>query len=428
MSEKLAILGGKKTREKPFPPHPIIGDEEKKAVMDVLNKGRLSTFVAAPGEDFLGGEKVRELERFFSEYHDTEYAVVFNSATAALHAAVVACGVQPGEEIITTPYTFTSTATCALMSNAVPLFADVKPDTFNINPVGIEKKISPLTKAIIPVHLFGNPADMKEIMEIAEENNLKVIEDAAQAPGAKYRNKLVGTFGDCAIFSLTENKNITSGEGGILITNDKEIAEICRLVRNHGEAVIAGQKKRTYKSVILGWNYRMTEVDAAIGIEQFKKLDYFTKERNKLANYLTKSLISIKGLSPPKVPEGNYHVYYVYAILYDKERIGIDRDLFVEALNAEGIPFGAGYVKPLYYSPIYHENKPFIYRYYKGDARYSPGLCPVAEKLHNEDLMTTVLTRPPATFEDMDDITSAIDKILDNIDILREMKYKRNNQ
>ena len=427
MSE-LAILGGRKVRKKPFPPHPMIGDEEKKAVMGVLNKGRLSTFIAAPGENFLGGEKVRELERLFSEYHDTEYAVVFNSATAALHAAVVACGVQPGEEIITTPYTFTSTATCAFMNNAIPVFADVKSDTFNINPVEIEKNVSPLTKAIIPVHLFGNPADMNEIMNIAKENNLKVIEDAAQAPGAKYRDKLVGTIGDCGIFSLTENKNITSGEGGVLITNDKEITEIARLVRNHGEAVIAGQKKRTYKSVILGWNYRMTEVDAAIGIEQFKKLDYFTKERNKLANYLTENLRGIKGLLPPKVTKVNYHAYYIYAVLYDKERIGIDRNLFVEALNAEGIPFGAGYVKPLYYSPIYHDNRPFIYQYYKGNARYSPGLCPVAEKLHNEDLMMTLLIRPPATFKDMDDITKAIEKILDNIDVLRNLKYKKSDQ
>ena len=168
----------------------------------------------------------------------------------------------------------------------------------------------------------------------------------------------------------------------------------------------------------------MTEVDAAIGIEQFKKLDYFTEERNKLADYLTKNLKMIEGISPPKVPEGNYHAYYVYAILYDKEKIGIDRDHFVEALNAEGIPFGAGYVKPLYHSPIYHENKPFIYRFYKGNARYSPGVCPVAEKLHNEALITTLLTRPPATFEDMDDIISAIKKILANINALREMKYK----
>ncbi|GAH68480.1 unnamed protein product, partial [marine sediment metagenome] len=269
------------------------------------------------------GKKIKEFENLFKKYHNTEYAVAFNSATAALHAAVVACGVQPGDEVITTPYTFTSTATCALMQNAVPVFADIKKDTFNINPEEIEKNISPLTKAIIVVHLFGNPADMYEIMQIAKDNNLRVIEDCAQAPGAKYQNRLVGTIGDCGIFSFTENKNITSGEGGMLITNDKEIAEVTRLVRNHGEALIAGQKKRTYKSSILGWNYRLTEVDAAIGIEQFKKMDYFNNERIKLANYLTYQLQNFEGLTPPYVYEENKHVYYVYALKYDELKVGI---------------------------------------------------------------------------------------------------------
>ena len=422
MKEKLAILGGPKTKKEPFPPHPIIGDEEKNAVMEVLNKGRLSTFIAAPGENFLGGEKIKQLERFFSEYHSTEYAVAFNSATAALHAAVVACGVQPGQEVITTPYTFTSTATCALMANAVPVFADIKPDTFNIDPEDIVKHISPLTKAIIPVHLFGNPAEMGKILEIASENDLKIIEDCAQAPAARYENNLVGTLGDCGIFSLTENKNITSGEGGMLITDDKNIAEIARLIRNHGEAVIAGQEKRTYSSTILGWNYRMTEVDAAIGVEQFKKLDGFTAERNNLANYLTERLRNFEGLTPPKVREGDYHAYYVYAVLYDREKIGIDRSLFVRALNEEGIPFGGGYIKPLYFSPIYHENRPFIYKYYEGNADYSPGTCPVAEYLHNDGLIMTLLTRPPATFKDMDCIIKAIEKIFDNIGLLRGME------
>ncbi|RLA64054.1 MAG: DegT/DnrJ/EryC1/StrS family aminotransferase [Epsilonproteobacteria bacterium] len=410
MSEKLAISGGEKVREKPFPPHPMIGWEEKKAVMDVLNTGRLSSFIAAPGKAFLGGEKVRELEKRFRKYHGTKYAVAFNSATAALHAAVVACGVQPGEEAITTPYTFTSTATCVLMNNAVPVFADIKPDTFNINPAEIEKNITPLTKAILPVHLFGNPADMDEIMEIAGENNLKVIEDAAQAPGAKYQNKLVGTIGDCGIFSLTENKNITSGEGGVLITDDKEIAEISRLIRNHGEAVIVGQQRR-YNSTILGWNYRMTEVDAAIGIEQFKKLDDFTNERIRLAKYLSDGLRDIDGLEMPITYHGNKHVYYVFAIKYDERKIGIPRDNFVEALNAEGIPFGAGYIKPLYLSPLYHENKPFIYKHYKGNASYEKGICPIAENCHFKEVIITLLTRPPATFDDMDDIIAGVNHL-----------------
>ncbi len=414
MKEKLALFSGKKTREHPFPPHPLIGEEEKKAVLDVLDSGRLSTFIAAEGENFLGGKKIKEFESLFKKYHNTEYAVAFNSATAALHAAVVACGVQPGDEVITTPYTFTSTATCALMQNAVPVFADIKTDTFNINPEEIEKNISPLTRAIIAVHLFGNPADMYEIMQIAKDNNLRVIEDCAQAPGAKYQNRLVGTIGDCGIYSFTENKNITSGEGGMLITNDKEIAEVSRLVRNHGEAVISGQKKRTYKSSILGWNYRLTEVDAAIGIEQFKKMDYFNNERIKLANYLTYQLQNFEGLTPPFVYEENKHVYYIYALKYDELRVGIPRNRFVDAINAEGIPFSAGYIKPLYFSPIYHDNKPYIYKHYAGKANYKRGLCPVAEECHFNTVITNLITRPPANEKDMDDVVEAIKKIMDN--------------
>lgn len=413
MGNKLALFGGQKIRDKPFPPHPVIGDEEKKAVQEVLDSGRLSTFIAAPGENFLGGEKIREFETLFREYHGTEYAVAFNSATAALHAAVVACGVQPGEEVITTPYTFTSTATSALMNNSIPVFADIKEDTYNIDPAEIEKNISPLTRAIIPVHLFGNPADMDEIIGIADKHDLKVIEDCAQSPGALYKGKLTGTLGDCGIYSFTENKNITSGEGGMLVTDDEEIAEIARLVRNHGEAVIAGHK-RSYKSTILGWNYRMTEVDAAIGIEQFKKLDYFTDERIRLADYLAEGLKGVDGLKMPVVYPNNKHVYYVFAMKYDESVIGIPRNRFVEALNAEGIPFGAGYIRPLYMSPIYHENKHFIYRHYKGKASYDEGLCPVAERCHFKELIMTLLTRPQATENDMDDIIHAVHKIIEN--------------
>jgi len=413
MVKKLALFGGEKIRKEPFPPHPIIGEEEKGAVMEVLQSGNLSSFLAAPGKYFLGGKRVRKFEELFSDYHGVKYAVAFNSATAALHAAVVACGVKPLEEIIVPPYTFTSTATCALMNNSIPVFVDIKSDTFNIDPEKIEENISPLTKAVIPVHLFGHPTDMDEIMAIARKYNLKVIEDCAQAPGAIYKNRLVGTIGDCGIFSFTENKNITCGEGGMLITNDEKVAEIARLVRNHGEAVIAEQP-RTYRSTILGWNYRLTEVDAAIGIEQFKKMDYFNNERIKLANYLTFQLQNFEGLTPPYVYEENKHVYYVYALKYDELKVGILRNRFVDAINAEGIPFSAGYIKPLYFNPIYHDNKPYIYKHYAGNANYKQGLCPVAEECHFNTVITNLITRPPANEKDMDDVVKAIKKILDN--------------
>ena len=410
---KLALFGGPKVRSAPFPRHPIIGEEEKKAVLKVLESGRLSSFIAQPGEFFLGGERIRQFERDFAKYHRVDYAVAFNSATSALHAAVVAVGVKPGEEVIVPPYTFTSTATCVLMHNAIPVFADVKPDIFCIDSQKIEENISPLTRAVIPVHLFGHPADMDEIMAVAAKYDLKLIEDCAQAPGAVYKGKPVGTIGDCGVFSFTESKNITTGEGGMLVTNDSQIADIARMIRNHGEVLLESQTHRTYRSEILGWNYRMTELEAALGIEQLKKMDWLNERRIELARYLTKHL-PLNGFTPPTVYPFVKHVYYVCGLKYDEEQIGVSRNRFCEALNAEGIPCGAGYIKPLYLSPLYHENKPYAFSHYKGNAKYDKGICPVAEALYEKEMIVIPVCRPPATFGDMDDIIEAFLKIIAN--------------
>jgi perosamine synthetase len=418
----LALFGGEPVRKHRFPPHPVLGDEEKQAVLDVLNRGELSTFIAAPGEYFLGGKKIKEFERRFADYHGVEYAVAFNSATAALHAAVVAVGVEPGEEVIVPPYTFTSTATCALMHNAIPVFADVQDDIYNLDPTAVAKVISPLTKAMIPVHLFGHPADMDGLMALARQHNLKVIEDCAQAPGARYKGGLVGTIGDCGIFSFTENKNITTGEGGMLITNDAAIAEASRMVRNHGEAIWEGQTVRTYTSTMLGWNYRMTEMEAALGIVQFSRMDALHSVRIELSDYLTEKLQDVEGLTTPTVYPDCSHTYYAYALKYDEHTTGVPRDLFVKALNAEGIPFGAGYVRPLYLSPIYHNSKPFAFRHYTGTAKYDKGICPIAERLHEHDLILTIIARPPATLTDMDDVVVAIHKVLENRAEFKQMQ------
>lgn len=418
--EKLALLGGEKVREKPFPPHPIIGDEEKRAVMQVLESGRLSTFIASAGEHFLGGEKIRQFEKDFASYYGVKYAVTFNSGTSALHASVVACGVKAGEEVIVPPYTFTSTATCALMHNAIPVFVDIKPDIFCLDPVRIEQAITPRTRAIIPVHLFGNATDMDEIMAIAKKHNLKVIEDCAQAPGGIYKGRYVGTIGDCGIFSFQETKNMMTGEGGMLITDNEEITDIARMVRNHGEVILESQQQRTYRSDILGWGYRMTELEAALGIEQLKKLDKLNNQRIELANYLSSGLAPIDGLTPPVVYPYVKHVYYSYPLKYDEDRIGISRQLFVKALNAEGIPFGAGYVKPLYLNPIYHENKPFIHNYFGKEISYDKGICPVTERMHEKELISTPVCRPPATLKDMDDVLRAVKKVIANRDELRQ--------
>jgi dTDP-4-amino-4,6-dideoxygalactose transaminase len=409
---QLALFGGDPIRKQPFPPHPVIGDEEKRAVMKVLDGGALSGFLAVPGDAFLGGEQVREFERRVADYHGVEFAVAFNSATSALHAAVVAVGVEPGDEVIATPYTFTASAACVLMHNAIPVFADVQDSVYGLDPDSVAARITPLTKAIIPVHLFGHPADMDGLMRVAREHGLKVIEDAAQSPGARYKGQLTGTIGDCGVFSFTENKNLATGEGGMLITDDPAIAEAARLVRNHGEAVWNPDRPATYGSSILGWNYRMTEIEAALGIAQFDKIDALNNTRIKLCDYLTDRLAGIDGLTPPVVKPDCRHVYYIYALAYDAEKTGIPRDQFIRAMNAEGIPMGAGYIAPLYLGPIYHERKAPAFRHYTGTATYERGLCPVVERLHERDLVLTLVARAPARTDDMDDIVRAVEKIM----------------
>lgn len=420
MKGTLALLGGKKARPKPFPPYPVIGPREKKAVLEVLREGRFSTFIAAPGEHFLGGKRIRQFEKEFADYHGVRHAVAFNSATAALHAAVVGVGVQPGDEVVTTPYTFTSTATSVLMHNAIPLFADVDPSTFCLDPVSVRARLTARTRALIPVHLFGHPAPMDEILALAREKGLRVIEDCAQAPGALYRGKKVGTLGDCGVFSFQETKNMMTGEGGMLITDDPAIAEAAQLLRNHGEAVAESMTQRTYASRILGWNYRMTEFEAALGRAQLGQLDGWNARRRALADALTRSLKEIPGITPPRVAEDCEHAYYVYPFLYNEEETGLPRALFAEALRAEGVPIGAGYVKPLYMSPLYQERNVFAFQQFPNAGSYEKGLCPVTERLHFKEMVIVPVCRPPATVRDMEDIGRAVRKVLDGReDLLR---------
>ena len=410
---KLAINGGEKTRHNLFPKHPIIGDEEKKQVMEVLDSGNLSTFIASPGENFLGGKKIKEFEHKFAEYIGTRFAVAFNSASSALHAAVVATEVNPGEEVIVPPTTFTSTATSSLMHNAIPVFVDVKSDTYCMDPSKLENVKTSLSRAIIPVHLFGQACDMDEIMSFAKKNNLKVIEDCAQAPGATYKGKTLGTIGDCGIFSFQESKNLTTGEGGMLVTDNEEIAKISQMVRNHGEVVVSELKERSYKSEFLGYGYRMTEIEAAIGIAQLSKLDKLNDERIKLGTYLSTEINKIDGLEHVKYDHVK-HVYWMFGFTFDEKKIGITRNIFCEALKAEGIPCFAGYVKPLYLSPLYLEKRAFAFKHYTGNVIYKKGICPTAESLHESKLVNMIISRPPSTLTDMKDIVDAIQKIIKN--------------
>lgn len=417
----LALLGGSKIRDKTFAPQQDFGEEEKRLVMEVINSKELSGFLASPGEKFLGGKKVKMLESLFKDYYHVKHALAINSATAGLHAAVAAINVNPGDEIIVTPYTMCASATAAVMHNAIPVFVDIDKNTFNLDPEKIKKAITAETKAIIVVHLFGYPAEMDEIMQIARKHDLKIIEDAAQAPACLYKGKQLGTIGDIGVFSFNQNKTISTGEGGVVITNDDELAKRISLIRNHGEVVVEHYPVKTIAGIV-GYNYRMTELEAAVGIAQFKKLDKLTKHRVRLADYLTKQLRQFEPIiTTPRIKDYSTHVYFVYPMKFNAAEAGVHRDKFAEAVRAEGIPLFAGYVRPIYLEPMYQQllaygdgGFPFRGPHIKKAISYPKGIAPVCEKMHFEELLTTPICHYPLTEEDIDDFVSGIKKVLVN--------------
>jgi len=310
---------------------PEIGKEEIAAVTGVLESGMLAQ-----------GEVVEEFEDKFAVYIGTDYAIATNSGTSALHTALAAQGIKEGDEVITTAFSFFATASCVLMQNATPVFVDIDPKTYNIDPALIEAKISDRTKAIIPVHLYGQPCEMREIMDIAKANNLAVIEDAAQAHGAEYKAKKVGAIGDIGVFSFYSTKNIITGEGGMITTNNEEIAERARLIRNHGQS-------RRYFHDCLGYNYRMTNIAAAIGLVQLKKIDTLSLRRMSNARYYGEQLNMKKPFVSPNVK----HVFHQYTIRVK------DRDKFQAHLERNGVGYGIYYPVPLSSQPLFDSNELF---------------------------------------------------------------------
>ncbi len=417
---KLAINGGQPVRVKPFPSYTTIGEEEKRAVAEVLGSTVLSKFLGTWSPDFYGGPRVQRLESEWADYFGVKYAVSVNSATSGLYAAAGAARIGPGDEVIVSPYTMTASATAALVYGAIPVFADIDPEIFCITPQSIKRCITPYTRAIIVVDLFGHPADMEEIMEVADRHGLTVIEDAAQAPGAKYHGRYAGTLAHMGVFSLNYHKTIHCGEGGIVVTDDHDLAERLQLIRNHGEVVVHDKGVQDIVNMV-GFNYRMTEIEAAIASEQLKKLEYLVNARIEAADYLTKRLSNLPGITPPVVRDGVRHGYYVYAVRYDAAKTSISRDRFVDALNAEGIPAAKGYVRPIYWEPLYQrrvaigkDGFPFTYPGYRGSVNYYHGICPITERMYTEELFLMAVCYADVTHCDLDDVVTAVLKILEN--------------
>ena len=408
----------KKIRTKPFPPYNPIGDEEIKAAVDVLKTGMLSDYVGRDCDKFLGGKNVKELEKRWSDYHKVKHAVSFNSATSALIAGIAGIGIMPGDEVIVTGYSMCISATAPLFYDAIPVFADIEPDYFCLDPKSIEERITPRTRAILTVDLFGQSADMVKINEVARKHKLKVLCDSSHVPGCEYNGGFAGTFGDIGVFSLNQHKIIHCGEGGIAVTNNDELALRLQLIRNHAEAAVGDMG---YKNIsnMAGGNFRMPEIEAAISIEQLKKLPLLIRKRVDLADYLTEKLQKLDFLQTPKLRDKSKHVYYLYPIKYFEERAGISRKKYVENINKLGIPlyrFAAGYIRPLYFEPIFKRREKFKngfpYRLNKesGQPDYKRGVCPVTERLYDRELIVTAYNYPPLKKSDMDDVVKAFTK------------------
>jgi perosamine synthetase len=407
VKQNLSILGGSPIRTKKFKHPSIISSKEKNAVIRLLDTKKLSGFY----QNFLGGEKVIEFEKKWAKFFKCKYAVAVNSGTSAQHAALIACGVKRGDEVIVTSLSFTSTLSTILMCNATPVFCDICPDTFNIDVEEIKKKITKKTKVIVPVHLYGFPANIKEILEIAKKYSLKVIEDTCQSPGSKYKGKFLGTIGDLGTFSTVETKNITTGEGGIIVGNNLDLIHKCRLVRNHGESYKINEK-RYYTPSILGYNFRPTEFQATIGIEQLKRLNKINKTRRKLTDYLLKNLQGLKGITLP-LQKNKYCkvVPHLICLQYDEKLTGVKKNIYMKALEKEGLPVTGGYQLSLY--QIYNA---FRNRSYKKKLKHFP----VVEKVIKNSIWLNQ-ARPPATINDMKDIIKIFKKIDKNIHKLKNL-------
>ena len=415
MTQLLAIDGGDPVRTDPYPPWPYYQEDEIAEVEKALREGKVNYWT---------GNRGRQFQNEFAHYCGAQYGIAVMNGTAALHVSLAAAGVGPGDEVIVPPRTFIATAFSVLHQNAVPIFADIDMDTQNIDPEAIKSKITERTKAIICVHLAGLTCDMDPIMELAEEHNLVVIEDAAQAIGAEYRGRRAGNLGHIAAFSFCNDKQIsTGGEGGMVVTNNLEMAEIARSFKDHGyeererRSLLELEALYTYIHHRMGYNYRMTEMQAAIGLKALEKIDWNIGKRRENAHYLSEKLANYEMLTLPFEGDDYKHTFYKYYVRIEPGSLRVDRDTFVKAVRAEGIPIGLGtasedYLEEAFQKQVGYGNTscPFKCPWYQGNVDYSNVVMPKARELGKQVFVLQV--HPTIEKTDLDDVVNAIDKVI----------------
>lgn len=391
--EKPAIEGGQPIREN-FLPYGTqwLDENEINEVIDSLKSNWITT-----------GPKMRLFEKRFQEFKGSKYAIAVNSGTAALHISTSSINIRPGDEVITTPLTFVASANCVVYRGGTPIFADIKKDTYNIDPLEIEKKITSKTKAIIPVHFAGQPCDMDEITEIAEKNDLYVIEDAAHAIDAEYKGKKIGNISDLTIFSFHPVKNITTAEGGMVTTNNDELNDKLLMFRTHGiskDAVKRFGKEGDfyYDMQYLGFRYNLSELHSALGIHQLNKLESFQKRRREIVEIYNKELKDIEEIIIPYVKDDIKHSWHLYIIQIEIEKMKVDRDYLFKALREENIGVNVHYIPVHYHS------------YYANNYGLKIGILPKVERLFPR--LLTLPLFPKMSNNDIYDVINALEKVL----------------
>ncbi len=368
-----------------------IGDEEKKAAMRVLDSGNLSAFIGAWGEGFYGGEEVKEFEKEIADYFDVKHAVTFNSLTSGLIAAIGAIGIEPGDEVIVSPWTMSATATAIVVWGGIPVFVDIEKNFYGLDPSKVKQAITKHTKAILVTDIFGHGAQLDELEKISIQHNLKLIEDVAQAPGVKFKGKLCGKWGDVGGFSLNYHKHIHTGEGGFCITDDDELALKMKMIRNHAEASIVNSPLQDLRNMV-GFNFRMGEIEAAIGREQLKKLPRLLKVNQEKAQWFYNRLKDIKSIRLPKTDCDSSHAYYVFPIQLNFSK----QDGFLKLLENAQLPgLVARYVN-VHRLPMF-KNKVAFGRGYPWNMAhreidYKIGICPVAEDLNDHSFIGLLIS------------------------------------
>lgn len=390
LSSVLALHGGCKAVLQDIPAFIGIGAEEKQAVIDVLDsKLPLSGFHGSARPSFFGGPEVQAFESAWRDTFKCKHALSVNSATSGLMAAMGAIGIEPGDEVIVPPYTMSATAVAPLIYGGIPVFVDIEDQYFCLNVEKVKQAITPRTKAILAVNLWGHPAALQELRALADEKGLYLVEDNAQALSATEDGAWAGTVGHIGVFSMNVHKHIQSGEGGICVTEDDHLAQRLQLIRNHGENVTTWLGVENIANII-GFNFRQTEIGAAIARAQLKKLTPMVERCRQIAAQLTNGLNDLEGLITPKVRSGCTHSYFMWSIRYQESVLGIPRARFVEALQAEGVPVSQGYVSPLYRLPLFQKRIALGtqgFPFSLSQIQYHDGLCPVTERLHEREII-----------------------------------------